>query len=450
MLLSALNPPPVYFGFVSDMMGISSEELRTAIYRQATYQAAMRISIRDLDNIDGKLVQVVDRSTAFWLGNLIAHARIEKAPGNDIVPCDRRRAVQPKSDADRVHEHRTRLKQDLLAGLDELNQIPPNDFLYKLNDSVKRESVHVGTLFRDVYDTQGLDTQGLSALAFRNLLAESHQGVIAYKEARSLISPGVYDPNLSPDTKKGLANLVSLSGIWLDNDGGDLAPDAFAKMLRVPMCIFNSYSSTPACPRWRVWIPTSHLITVGVHKEIIAQIRKLLKDRKFYGKTYIEKVGKAHPDKAAVKINHHGFDEGKFTASSSFYMPAQASAGADASFFLEFNWQNDLLNPYQWVDRSITDHRAPIIIKPPVAPPHTSQTINEAKVDKATAGWRAHGTGEGNAAYFKLAVALRHTGLSWPDAESRLRYEAMFSHGSGSAADRLRDLKTYRRKLWGS
>jgi hypothetical protein len=30
-------------------MGINSKELRTAIYRQATYQAAMRISIRDLD-----------------------------------------------------------------------------------------------------------------------------------------------------------------------------------------------------------------------------------------------------------------------------------------------------------------------------------------------------------------------------------------------------------------
>ena len=44
MLLSALNPPPSYFRFCNDMLGISSDELRTAIYRTSTYQAAMRIN----------------------------------------------------------------------------------------------------------------------------------------------------------------------------------------------------------------------------------------------------------------------------------------------------------------------------------------------------------------------------------------------------------------------
>ena len=44
ILLSALNPPPSYFRFCNDMLGISSDELRTAIYRTSTSQAAMRIN----------------------------------------------------------------------------------------------------------------------------------------------------------------------------------------------------------------------------------------------------------------------------------------------------------------------------------------------------------------------------------------------------------------------
>ena len=98
-----------------------------------------------------------------------------------------------------------------------------------------------------------------------------------------------------------------------------------------------------------VWIPTSHLISAAVHQELIGQICKMLIDRKFYGKRYIAK----HPDRL---VKHHGFDESKFTATASFYLPAQAKAGADASFFWAFNWQNDLLNPYQWIDRTINDH----------------------------------------------------------------------------------------------
>ena len=449
MLLSALNPPPAYFGFVSDMMGINSDELRTAIYRLGTLQAGARISIRVPDDPHEKLIQVVDRSTALWLQERIAQARVEKAPGDDPVPCDRRQISPAKSNADLIQASRAKVQQNLLLRLDQINRNPRQEILY-IKDDLSRELAHFGTIFRDVYDTKGLATdEGYSALAFRNLLADMQTDVIVCKEDRCLISPGVYDPRLSPDTKKGLANLVSMSGIWLDNDGGDLAPHAFAKMLRVPLVVFNSFSATKASPRWRVWIPTSHLLTADVHREIIAQICKMLIGRKFYGKRYIDKVRKNDPDRAD-RIKHHGFDESKFTPASSFYLPSQAKAGPDASFFLDFNWQNDLLNPYQWVARSINDHREPTIVKPPVARSEGPQTDDEAKVNTAIANWRAHGQGDGNSGFFKLAVAFRHAGLGWFEAEPKLRYEAVFSHGSRSTADRLRDLKTYRRKIWGA
>ena len=87
-------------------------------------------------------------------------------------------------------------------------------------------------------------------------------------------------------------------------------------------------------------------------------------------------------------------------------------------------------------------------MQPPVPLSDARQTIDEAKVEKAIANWRAHGAGEGNAGFFKLAVALRHAGVRWLEAEPKLRYEALFAHGPGSVADRIRDLGGYHRKIW--
>ena len=403
MLLSALNPPPGYFGFCSDMMGLTGDEVRTAIYRTSVYQAAMRISIRNLVDMTPKRVQVVDKATAIWLGGLIANSKIEKLPGTDPAPEDRRRVCQPKTTAERWDSHRRQIRQELICGLDRVNGVsknPTNDILYT-EDTVSRNS-HVGTIFYDKMSQYGLSTKAISVNSFRTLLAEAHQQVIGAKHQRCLISPGIYDPNLA-NTWRGSDNLVSLSGIWMDNDGGDLAPDQFAKMLKVPLIIFNTFSSTNANPRWRVWIPTSHLLTPEAHKELIAQIRKMLIDRKFYGKSYIAK----HPDR---RVKHHGFDEGKFAPASLFHLPSQAKAGKDASFFLDYNWENELLNPYQWIDRSIVDHREPVIVKPVQTPSEAPEQVDERKIETANDNWHAHDGGDGNKAFFKLAVAYRHAG----------------------------------------
>lgn len=444
MLLSALNPSPAYFGFCSDMIGLDGDEVRTAIYRAAVYQAAMRISIRNLEDTHSKRVQVVDKSTAIWLTTLIAGSHVEKLPGVDPVPEDRRRVCIPKTGAERWNTHRRQIKQDLIAGLDRVNGFlvknPTNDMLY-IKDTVSRDC-HVGTIFQDKFSLYGISTSTIPVNSFRTLLAEAHQQVIGEKDDRCLISPGVYDPNLG-DTWRGNANLVNLSGVWMDNDGGDLTPGVFAKMLKVPLIIFNTFSSTLAAPRWRVWIPTSHLLTPEAHQELIAQIRKMLIDRKFYGKKYIAK----NPDK---QVNHHGFDEGKFASTSMFYLPSQARAGKAASFFNEHNWDNELLNPYQWIERSIVDHREPVIVKPALTHSEASEQVDDAKVEAANENWRTHSPGDGNTAFFKLAAAYRHAGFSWHDAEPMLRNQAQFAHGRESTAERLKDLKGYGRKIWRS
>ena len=71
-LLTALNPPPAHYSFL-DAQGIDGEVAKTAIHRQAIYQAACRISLRNPDDATPKEVIVPDRATALWLA--------EKFPG---------------------------------------------------------------------------------------------------------------------------------------------------------------------------------------------------------------------------------------------------------------------------------------------------------------------------------------------------------------------------------
>ncbi|WP_123834488.1 hypothetical protein [Methylobacterium currus] len=120
--LSALNPPLAHFGFMEGR-GINGEEMRTAHYRTAVYQAVMRCSIRNPDDATPKRVVVMDRDTAEWLADLFPGAKVEPLPGMGLVP----RKGQPgrrrkhASNADRVQAHREQEKRKLLAHLDLIN-----------------------------------------------------------------------------------------------------------------------------------------------------------------------------------------------------------------------------------------------------------------------------------------------------------------------------------------
>ena len=79
VLLYPLNPPPAHYSFL-DAQGIDGEMAKTAIHRQALYQAACRISLRNPDDTTPKEVLVPDRATALWLA--------DKFPGCAVAELD--------------------------------------------------------------------------------------------------------------------------------------------------------------------------------------------------------------------------------------------------------------------------------------------------------------------------------------------------------------------------
>ena len=211
-----------------------------------------------------------------------------------------------------------------------------------------------GSVIRDIYQKHPSGHAGAFAASdFIDWLRDLHSREVEKGDAW-LWSPAEFEDKAGISTGRGLANITAIWGVWLDNDGGDLAPDEFAAMFpHLMMVIHNSASSTPDAPRWRAIIPTTCAMTIDVHREIMSQIRQALNRRGYYDKNQLRKRAEK-----GLAGKDHGFDPSKYTATSMFYLPAQAALGPHASFFLVFDGgRRQAIDPYRWIDKTIINHR---------------------------------------------------------------------------------------------
>jgi hypothetical protein len=268
-----------------------------------------------------------------------------------------------------------------------------------------------------------------------------------------------------------LANIKAIWGIWLDCDGGDLRPDEFAAMFpHLTIVTYNSASSTIDAPRWRAVIPTTCAMTIDVHRDILMQLMKSLNRRGYYSKKQLEKRSQR-----GLGGKQHGFDPSKFAACSLFYLPAQAAAGPNASFFLTFDEGNRLaINPYEWIDKTIIDHRpepvaaaiptvVPTVIQPLPATEcprlrRMRELIAEEEAAKAQTNqvrrqsaaierWRHASPGDGNGAFLRLGHDLNRIGMSPAEIGATLSHEASYGR---HPSERRAQIKYIMQSLQGS
>ncbi|MCW1841580.1 hypothetical protein [Prosthecomicrobium hirschii] len=494
-VLSALNPPPAHFSFMT-ANGISPEDLRTSHYRTAVYQAVMRISIRDPQNQDPKLVVVMDRATADWLADLFPGSQVMAVDGLGAVMRKGRpgRPRAHKDGADRVRAHRLRQRElwlAELAGINGSDVVPAGygDFISSRDISdASQDSCNANTSIRTFrYNNFGTafsnkhTSRPELALdldddeAFIDLLQSLHGEVAQSKEDNILLSPAHFDPDLpGTETSRGLANITHVRGIWMDNDGGDLTHKEFARLFPyLRIVVWNTYSSKPDLPRWRAFLPTSHAMSVAVHRCIMAQIEQVLRNAGYRSKSDIEKL------KAQGKSNKawrcHGFDVSKFNSSSLFYAPCRA-AHPEGSFFVDYaDPKRSALDLHSWLENCILDLRPEPEPEPakPVEPPATTTSVpslhdtcsaslraiadklretqarhdqqkREVRIARAIETWRLAPPGTGHDAFFRLAAALKRAGLKDNEIEWRLREEAYAGH---SPKDRRNEIRGIMRSL---
>lgn len=76
--LPARNLTPAHCKFLERMMGLSGDQIATAIHRQVAYQTVMRGALRDPGNHVSKRIFVPDLGTAEWLRSLFPGATLRK------------------------------------------------------------------------------------------------------------------------------------------------------------------------------------------------------------------------------------------------------------------------------------------------------------------------------------------------------------------------------------
>lgn len=399
VFLSALNRTPAHYRFLA-AAGLDPDWVRTATGRQTAYQAVMRGSLRDPSNTRPKTIVVPDRKTAeyiasYFVGCKLAPLMSEKyliSRGKPGRPAKADSLSEPERAARARYQKRKKQLAELLSLRSEMEEIRHENLLSigHFRDENRTEKClsstwtkHTVSLFTSIYSAE---SDAKLVLSNEELIAELRNlwSVSVEDKTRNILLASVdFDPNKSPETKtkRGIANINYVNGIWLDNDGGDLSWQDFRHIFPdYRLVVFNTYSGGN---RWRAFFPTSCPMTVEVHQSILKSMAAMLTSRGYYSDRDALKI----EQKTGKPVKRHGFDVSKFVPCSLFYLPCQAKNPAD-SFFEDL--PGEILDPADWIaapqhhDRDREAEAADRPVFTPPAPPRPAPTAPTKPQQKPT------------------------------------------------------------------
>jgi hypothetical protein len=110
--LPARNLSSAHCKFLEHMMGLTGDDIRTAIHRQVAYQTVMRGALRDPENHQQKRIFVPDRGTAEWLQSLFPGANLRRLDTDfDKLGLSRKRGRKRIYNSDTERKRASREKQ---------------------------------------------------------------------------------------------------------------------------------------------------------------------------------------------------------------------------------------------------------------------------------------------------------------------------------------------------
>jgi hypothetical protein len=314
VFLSSLNPPTDHFHFLKTR-GLDGEEVKRAIYCSAGYQSVMRISTRDLDNHQPKLVLVPDRPLAEYLHHQFPDSKIEKI---DVGIIDEpKRIGRPRkysSNREKAAYQRQRANERKIQILREQLRLNSQDMERRRGcDDGEREKETGESRYEicikpySTFDTllppnrltcsffQSIHSPTALAIAscetdddLVEMLRRFHEFRSPTKESNYLFSPAIFDLNRAKETKRGRANIAYLRNVVLDFENGELRPEELADIFPgLRMVVTNTFNHAPDRPRFRVIIPTSENMTADVYQLVCECVAETFRGRWLFG----EKMG---------------------------------------------------------------------------------------------------------------------------------------------------------------
>ena len=267
-------------------------------------------------------------------------------------------------------------------------------------------------------------------------LKKAHRRPLSQKEDNRLISPSVFDPALSLTNSRGLKNVISANGIWLDIDIGDMRHGDLALLVpHVRMVCFNSFESTKAQPRYRVFVPTTRSMSAEEYGSVVGQIIQTVRNAGFR-----DKPNPARPDNTV-----HDIDLSKRHAAALFYLPSQPKDPKGKIWKDHAADGRKPLDVDSWLAHAIPVEVADNVVDEVHSRSEGTRQVDRERVDRAMHRWNTVGmhAGNGDRELFRLALEIRHSRLPFIEAEALLIDAAK---RATSPVERLRQANAILRK----
>ncbi len=453
VLLASLNPSSDHFRFLQ-ARGMDGSEVRKAVYYSAAYQAVLRTSIRDPDNRQPKTILVPDYGLAGYLQNLFPGSVIQKIDIgiHDDTPKRIGRPKKHNSNRERLAQQRDKASNRKLEILNAHFRLNSQDtYEACCGDEGGESRAEMGIrlyrgfgsllplsacLFKSINSPTPLRYVSCETdEAFVQFLRNCHRNEWLSKGDNYLFSPAIFDPKLSTETKRGVANIVCIRNVVLDFESGDLSPEEVPLIFPgLQMIVTNTFAHSTEKPRFRVVIPASEKMTPEMYGLVYTCIAEKIEDAGYSVKRRTKNRGQAQSN-----TRPSGLDWSKSQPQSLFYLPCQAQNPADSFFNEFFDPPRHPITPSTWAE----NHSFPL--QPELDVPRFENgpiDVNETVVESAIQTWReskAH-PGTGNEAFFDLAWSLRRAGMSSYQIEQTLRSEAQHGRTPKERLDQIRGI----------
>lgn len=450
-IFAALNDTPPHFKFLEVELGIQADVVHQAKSQEVIHQAIMRTALRDAASSKRVEVLVVDKETALQLkARLFPAARIEGPDEIDPAFIERdmkarerartKLALTPVERNAKAREAKKRLQDQqlrlslLLAGGHKTLCVGPSQthdrcYDYDLNNIVDFVTPGISASFVSTKTSPYVLNEHITNWnEVHALLRDAFAHAYKAKDDNLLMSGAKYDPWLSPDTRRGLANVEYVTFMQLDFDGDDLGVDELHEVLDdFAWLAFNSFNNDlgEGQLRYRVFIPFRHPVTADYYHRLWDALAARIEQ---YGFT----IGRRVPGKP-----FSGLDKSKRPANSIFYMPSQARRDHRRnSFFDDSQWDEaDILDPLAWLDvldfAPAEEREALVFDKSPelrgLQGALLAQRANrdEEEISDALADMRSAcisaAPGTGNTTLFAQAAKMKRLGISESDRERLLQ-----------------------------
>ncbi|KQO56455.1 hypothetical protein [Sphingomonas sp. Leaf257] len=313
--LGSFNDDLAHARFLSDAFQLSDEDLFRSRAGEMTYQMVMRTSLRMEGESKPVSAFVPDWRTAEFLAELLPGARVEHLD----LGIEELRGAKPRFRvANTAAERMAKTRSKQAAAVERSNELLE---LHRIASGALVGEAPVIITSKAVVATRDIASHALPDWDSLRDLLESDRHRKLDKDKAGLIVGSLMDPDASPDSVAGLANVVYTQFAWMDVDDGDCSPEQASRLLGdVKHLVYSSFNNGKVAGkhRFRIVVPMNKPVDAPTYRAIWQVLADRFAAAGFWVPT---KAGEEVPGNRPVS----GLDYSKCKVSDFMYRPVRTA-----------------------------------------------------------------------------------------------------------------------------